>query len=218
MGQVQATLEPAISHDSHSIVAVASLVTAACCCVYQVALVAKPNKGVYALPHKSGCSKDVEAPSLSPPAPRRQNVIQRERASTCSSNAPPAKVRPPVQPLRLAPTALMPSECRSAPTSPHRAPPDGVLVDAFFYRFYLERGALPPGLQLEEEPCKRLTRGSAQSAPALSLIDVDSLPVSAGAALCRSPTSACKLSCLAELPPESLELPSSMAEFREFDI
>ena len=217
----------AMTHEQEpSIVAIASVVTAACCCAYQAALyrtqfLPRPASTEFIKERRPrapvaprGAVRDVEAGQRSPPSNRPLHITR------STSPAPMGKRPAALPPLVREPTDADGASC-SAPTSPRRAPPDGVLVDAFFYQFWMPRTQLPPHYR-QVDDCVQMRPADAEAhsvdaLPRVSIADSDRSFTSSGASalMCRSPTSSCKLS---ELRGREQRSPSSVADFHEFEL
>jgi len=213
---------------ANNIFTLGSMFTAACCCKYYQFLtrgsrgalhnISKGPPAHSVIPHRG----DVECPS--PPTTRCPVERRAEAADTEQRRAaPPVTALPLIRPERDHEAEAAHSVCcRSAPASPHQSR-DSVLVDAYFYQFYIERDQLPPELQQTASPPCTPGRPAAHSAPALCVgmagsASLDSPSGRGGAVLCRSPTSTFKL-CELEEPPATFKLPSplSVEEYHEFD-
>ena len=181
-----------------NIVAIASVLTAACCCVYQAALHRTTFPSQASLKARPGASGDVEV------GPAHQGMAEaagQHRPANVRTCAPPP-VRPPM-PLIRAVDTIAPA------TGPTKGPQDGVLVDAYFYSFYMDRSQLPAQLQVSSP-----NGGHPTLHPQLCVSPADKASVST---LCRSPTSAFQLHELTS-HQQRQESPSSVADFHEFEL
>ena len=186
-----------MTHEEPSIVAIASVVTAACCCAYQAALYRTQifprssstefikQRGPRTPVAPRGAIRDVEAGQRSPAPKRPLNIARGNTPSSLGTRANlPPLVREPSNSDR--------TSC-SAPASPRKAPPDGVLVDAFFYQFWMPRTQLPPTYRHVD--CVQMRPDLEVSELRVSVADSDRSSTSSSSTLmCRSPTSTCKLS------------------------